>query len=148
KVIVSATALKQNLQPSDEIPAPNSYWPGDPSKKTSCPASTASPCVSNFARETCDNGKTATLAFALAKSCNTAFSQLLVDRLNLDDFISEAKSFGLDAPYNGQTPDLCNPPQFTIPLSVCRSTPGSLQDIGDPSALARIAFGQRDVRIT
>ena len=148
KVLVSAEALKEGIDPSTTIPALNSYWPGEPQKKTACPASTDSPCVSNFARETCLNGKTATLAFALAKSCNTAFSQLLVDRLNLDDFTKEVQRFGLDAPYSGDQPDLCNPPQYSIPLSVCRSTPGSLQDIGDPAALARIAFGQRDVRIT
>jgi peptidoglycan glycosyltransferase len=35
-----------------------------------------------------------------------------------------------------------------MPLSVCRSSPGSQADLDDPAALAQTAFGQRDVRIT
>jgi peptidoglycan glycosyltransferase len=103
--------------------------------------------VSNFDRETCDNGKDATMEFALAKSCNTAFAALLTDHLNLDQFVSEAKKFGLAEPYSGGF-DACNPTAFDTPLSVCTSTPGSNSDFNDPAALARIAFGQRDVRIT
>ena len=148
KVIVAAEALKEGRKPSTDIPAPNSYWPGDPGRTTPCPAGTASPCVSNFDRETCANGKTATLEFALAKSCNTAFAALLADQLNLDSFIQEAQNFGLTAPYRPGTFDACDPPAYEIPLAVCSSTPGSTDDFNDVTALARIAFGQRDVRIT
>jgi cell division protein FtsI/penicillin-binding protein 2 len=147
KVLVAAQAVKEGYKPDQRIPAPNSYWPGQPQKKTPCPAGTNSPCVSNFDRETCQNGKDATLEFALAKSCNTAFAALLTDRLNIDQFISEAKKFGLADPYSGGF-DACNPTAFDTPLSVCTSTAGSTSDFNDPAALARIAFGQRDVRIT
>ncbi|MGN6606137.1 MAG: penicillin-binding transpeptidase domain-containing protein [Jatrophihabitans sp.] len=148
KVIVAAQALKQNRTPETRIAAPNSYWPGDPARTTPCPAGTASPCVSNFDREQCDDGKTATLEFALAKSCNTAFAALLADQLDLQGFISEAQSFGLDAPYRPGQYDACDPPAMEIPLAVCSSTPGSTDDFSDVTALARVAFGQRDVRIT
>jgi peptidoglycan glycosyltransferase len=153
KVIVSAEALKEGVTPDKAVFAPNSYWPGDPQKTTACPASTASPCVSNFDRETCDpekgfNGKTAPLIYAFAKSCNTAFSALLVDQLNVDKFIQTAHDFGIDEPYAGSQPDLCNPPAFKTPLPACRSTLGSADDISVDSQLARIAFGQQDVRIT
>jgi cell division protein FtsI/penicillin-binding protein 2 len=148
KVVVAAEALKEGYQPDKRIPAPNSYWPGQPQKKAACPASTSSPCVSNFDRETCDNGTTATLQFALAKSCNTAFAELLSDRLNLDGFLSEAKKFGLAPPYNDGSYDPCNPTAFDTPLGVCTSTPGTSADFTDPNALARIAFGQQNVRIT
>jgi cell division protein FtsI/penicillin-binding protein 2 len=151
KVIVAAQALKQGRTPATSIAAPNSYWPGDPARTTPCPASTASPCVSNFDRETCDpstNGRTATLQFALAKSCNTAFAALLSDQLDLQGFIDEAQSFGLTAPYTPGSYNACDPPAFEIPLAVCSSTPGSTDDLSDVTALARVAFGQRNVRIT
>jgi cell division protein FtsI/penicillin-binding protein 2 len=148
KVLVAAQALKEGYQPDKRVPAPNSYWPGDPQNKAACPASTDSPCVSNFDRETCQNGTTATLQYAFAKSCNTAFAELLTDRLNIDQFTDELKKFGLAAPYSGDSIDPCNPTAFDTPLSVCTSTPGSSADFGNPDTLARIAFGQQNVRIT
>jgi peptidoglycan glycosyltransferase len=149
KVIDTAAALKKGIKAEDRIPAPNSFWPLDPHKTSACPANLAAACVQNFGGETCDSGKTATLALALAKSCNTAFAALAVNRIGGVDLAAQAHAFGFDEPYPSQSPpDFCDPPAFTIPLAVCRSSPGSEADLSDPAALAQTAFGQRDVRIT
>lgn len=149
KVIDAAAALSlpTPITPTTRVPAPNSYWPLEPQRTSKC--TTSGPCVENFNGETCDNGKTATLAFALAKSCNTAFSKLTVDKITGKTLATEAHKFGLDAPYAGDgAPDFCDPPAFTTPLSVCRSSPGSLQDLSSPDTLAQTAIGQHDVGIT
>jgi penicillin-binding protein A len=149
KVIDSAAALKLGIKPTDRIPAPNGYRPFDEKDTSACPASLNTACVENFAGETCDNGKDATLEFAFAKSCNTAFAQLAVDRIGPDGLAEQANKFGFDLPYQGSTPpNFCDPPALTIPLPVCQSSPGSQNDLNDPAALAQTAFGQRDVRIT
>lgn len=149
KIIDAAAALKLGIKPNDRIAAPNGFWPLDPARKSACPASLSAPCVENYAGETCDNGSTATLAFAFAKSCNTAFAALAVNRIGSDALAARATMFGFDPPYAGSTPpDFCNPPAFTIPLAVCRSSPGSVADMSDMAALAQTSFGQRDVRIT
>ena len=149
KVIGSAAALKLGIKPTDRIPAPNGFRPFDEKDTSACPASLNTACVENFSGETCDNGTTATLEFAFAKSCNTAFAQLAVDRIGPDGLAEQANKFGFDLPYQGASPpNFCDPPALTIPLSVCRSSPGSQNDLNDPAALAQTAFGQRDVRIT
>lgn len=136
KVIDAAAALKLNIKPNTTIPAPNSYWPLDPKKTSACPGNLAAPCVENFSGETCDNGKTATLEFALAKSCNTAFAQLAVERLQGAALKQQAAAFGIDGS------------QQHVPLTVAPSTIGSGTDLTDPAALAQTSFGQRDVRIS
>jgi penicillin-binding protein A len=149
KIIDSAAALKLGIKPTQRIKAPNGYRPFDENDTSSCPASLNTACVENFGGETCDNGKTATLDFAFAKSCNTAFAQLAVDRIGANDLAEQAAAFGFDLPYQGANPpDFCDPPALTVPLTVCRSSPGAQSDLQDPAALAQTAFGQRDVRIT
>jgi peptidoglycan glycosyltransferase len=149
KIIDSAAALKQGIKPTSRIPAPDGYRPFDEKDTSACPASLNTACIENFSGETCDNGKTATLAFAFAKSCNTAFAQLAVDQITGPGLAAQAHAFGFDLPYQGsRPPDFCDPPALTIPLNVCRSSPGSESDLNDPAALAQTAFGQRDVRIT
>jgi penicillin-binding protein A len=151
KVIVSAAALSDpaaKVTPDTKIPAPNGYWPFDPKKTSACPNDPTSSCVENFDGETCDNGKTATLAFALAKSCNTAFAALTVDKLGGQRIADQAKLFGFDDPYTGDPPDLCHPPALTVPLPVCASTVGSTEDLADKGSLSHTSFGQQDVRIT
>jgi peptidoglycan glycosyltransferase len=149
KIIDSAAALKLDIKPETRIEARNSFWPLDPKRTSACPAGLSAPCVENFEGEACDNGQTATLAFALAKSCNTAFAALAVNRIGGNDLARMANRFGFDLPYQGDTPpDFCTPPALTIPLSVCRSSPGSQSDMDDAAALAQTSFGQRDVRIT
>ena len=138
KIIDSAAALKRGIKPTDRVPAASSYWPLDPKRTSPCPATLSAPCVQNFQGEKCDpkNSKTATLAFALARSCNTAFAALAVDRLGAADLKAEAKAFGFDGP------------QLSVPLDVAPSTIGSNSVLNDPAALAQTSFGQRDVRIT
>jgi peptidoglycan glycosyltransferase len=136
KIIDSAAALKLGVKADTRIPAANAYWPLDPKRTSACPASLSAPCVENFQGEQCDNGKTATLAFALAKSCNTAFAALAVDKLGPARLKAEARSFGLDGP------------QLNVPLSVAPSTIGTDSVLSDNAALAQTSFGQRDVRVT
>lgn len=134
KIVVSAAALKAGLKPTQQIPAPNSYWPLGGSGP--CPANKQAPCVENFNGETCDNGKTAALEFAFAKSCNTAFSELTVDKLGASKLAAEAQLFGFDGD------------RLQVPLSVAPSTIGDPATLTDKAALAQTAFGQRNVRMT
>jgi peptidoglycan glycosyltransferase len=136
KVIDSAAALKLGITPDERIPAPNSFWPLEPKRTSACPAGLSAPCVENFGGEVCDNGKTATLAFALAKSCNTAFAALAVNRIGPDALKEQARLFGFEND------------QLAVPLPVALSTLGSDTVLSDPAALAQTSFGQRDVRIT
>ncbi|MDT4891342.1 MAG: penicillin-binding protein [Pseudonocardiales bacterium] len=135
KVIDSAAALESGVKPSTQIPAPNSYWPLGGSGP--CPANLQAPCVQNFQGETCQNGTTASLEFALAKSCNTAFAELAVQKLGADKLVKKAQAFGLDGT------------QLSVPLPVAPSTIGDPNLLAnDDAALAQTSFGQRDVRIT
>lgn len=136
KVIVSAAALKAGVKPTQLVPAPNSYWPLDTKRTDPCPANLQAACVENFDGETCQNGTTAALEYAFAKSCNTAFADLAVSKLGGTALQQEASLFGFD----GQ--------QLQIPMSVANSTIGTGSDLSDPAALAQTAFGQRDVRMT
>lgn len=136
KVIDAAAALKAGIKASQRVPAPNSYWPLDPKRTDPCPANLEAPCVENFQGETCDNGTTAALQFALAKSCNTAFAQLAVSKLGGKAIRDEAALFGFDGD------------QLDVPLGVSRSTVGTAADLSDKAALAQTSFGQRDVRMT
>jgi peptidoglycan glycosyltransferase len=134
KVVVSAAALGAGLTPTSVIPAPNAFWPLGGSGP--CPANLQAACVQNFAGETCQNGRTASLEFALAKSCNTAFAALAVDKIGGTLLARQAQAFGLDTG------------TLSVPLDVAASTIGTSADLSDKAALAQSAFGQRDVRIT
>lgn len=135
KVVDSAAALAAGVKPDTRVPAPNSYWPLG--GHGPCPANHSGACVQNFNGETCDNGTTATLAFALAKSCNTAFAQLAVQKLGAQTLEKQAQAFGLDGGH------------LTVPLDVADSTIGSSNLLeNDDAALAQTSFGQRDARIT
>jgi peptidoglycan glycosyltransferase len=143
KVIVSAAALKAGIKPDDKIYAPQYYWPLEPGKKTPCATNDTGPCIHNFTlssgqREECQPGSTtATMAFALLKSCNTAFAALAVQKLSADKIEAEAKLFGIDTG------------SLDVPLPVAPSTVGSVAELsGDDVALAQTAFGQRSVALT
>ncbi|MFN2563338.1 MAG: peptidoglycan D,D-transpeptidase FtsI family protein [Jatrophihabitans sp.] len=136
KIIDSAAAVKKGIKADDKIPAPNSYWPLEPKRTSSCPAGLSAPCVQNFEGERCQNGKTATLAFALAKSCNTAFAALAVEKLGPQALQDQARLFGFDGP------------DLSVPLPVAGSTIGTASVLSDNAALAQTSFGQRDVRVT
>jgi peptidoglycan glycosyltransferase len=135
KVIVAAAALKDGVTPDKRIPALNGYWPFG-GHTGACPNDPTSSCVENFEGETCDNGTTATLAFALAKSCNTAFAALAVDTLGGEKVADEAQLFGFDGD------------QLEIPLGVSKSTIGNADDLTDKGKMSHISFGQQSVRMT
>ncbi|HEY3737958.1 MAG TPA: penicillin-binding transpeptidase domain-containing protein [Jatrophihabitans sp.] len=140
KVIVTAAALKAGITPDQKIDAPQYYWPTGGSGP--CPADDSGGCIHNFTTsagpEECQPGSaTATLTYALAKSCNTAFAALAVEDLKVSELADQAKAFGLDGD------------QLQIPLPVAESTIGPLDVItNDPAALGQTAFGQRNVRVT
>ena len=135
KIVVAAAALKAGVTPAERVLAPDGYYP-DTGRTGYC-SGTNPACVQNYGGERCDNGKTATLAFAFAKSCNTTFSYLAVERLGGQKIASEAKLFGFD------------PPQpLAIPVPVANSTVGSPRDLSENGFLARTAFGQQDVQMT
>jgi peptidoglycan glycosyltransferase len=136
KVIDTAAALKKGFKADERIAAPNSFWPYEPNRKTACPTNLTGPCVQNFGGESCDNGTDATLAFALAKSCNTAFAALAVKNIGGEDLKKQAQAFGFENT------------QLKVPLQVALSTVGTDADLADKGALAQTSFGQRDVRIT
>ena len=139
KVVVSAAALKQGVKPDQKIYAPQYYWPDE---QGSGPCGNNGGCIHNFTTsagpEQCQPGSnTATLTYALAKSCNTAFAALAVEKLGYDKLAEQAQSFGMDGD------------QLEIPLSVAKSTIGSSDVLqNDNVALGQTAFGQRDVRVT
>jgi peptidoglycan glycosyltransferase len=136
KVVVSAAALKAGIKPKQELIAPNGYYPSTGQTVSSCHNDVRN-CIENFQGEQCDNGKTATLAFSLAKSCNTTFAALAVEQLRGNRIRNEAKLFGFDP----KTP-------LTVPLTIARSTVGTKKDLTDNGLLAHTAFGQQDVAMT
>lgn len=137
KVIDTAAALRLGIKSDTSVPAPNSYWPLDRTRTSRCPTNLSGACVQNFQGEACQNGKTATLGFALAKSCNTAFAQLAVEKLGAQRLADQAGLFGFDRP------------QLNVPLPVATSSIGPLSELtGDKAALAQTAFGQRNVQVS
>ncbi|WLP88478.1 penicillin-binding protein 2 [Gordonia sp. NB41Y] len=97
------------------------------------PDSTAS--LPNYGDETCPGGGTVTLADAIKYSCNTAFADLVLNKM--DDGTAKLKQtarlFGLDT----AAPN--------IPMPVVVSTVGP---IPDRASLALSAIGQKDVAMT
>jgi peptidoglycan glycosyltransferase len=141
KIIVSAAALKAGVaKPDQKINAPQYYWPNGGSGP--CPANDSGGCIHNFTTsagpEQCLPGSDqATLTYAFAKSCNTAFASLAVDDLTVQELADQAQAFGLDGA------------QLQIPMTVSESTIGPLDELkSDPVALGQTAFGQRNVRVT
>lgn len=150
KVVVAAAALRAGLTAESPVFAPVGFRPYQPTSTAACPTAVDSSCVQNFQGEQCNPGSSsATLAFAFAKSCNTAFSALAVDRLGGSEIADEAALFGFSGPYTSTTlPDLCDPPALTTPIPACGSNVGSTADLSDPGLLSHTAFGQQDVRMT
>ena len=136
KIVMSAAALRAGIKPTDQILAPNGYIPSNGASVGSCNGDVIN-CIENFDGETCQNGRTASLDYAFAKSCNTAFAALAVDTLSGQAVASEAKLFGFDPST-----------QLTIPMGVANSTLGPPSDLNDPGKLAHISFGQQSVGVT
>lgn len=136
KVIVAAAALKAGIKPTDQLIAPGGYFPESGQTASHCPQGSVN-CVENFGGEQCQNGKTASLAFAFAKSCNTLFAAVADEQLGGDAIAAQAKLFGFDP---GS--------ELSVPLPVSNSTVGTKADLAAKGFLARTAFGQQDVRMT
>lgn len=136
KTIVSAAALQHGIKPDTKLIAPNGYYPETGRTASSCPAGSVS-CIENFEGETCENGKTASLLFAYAKSCNTLFAAMAVEQLRGQAIAKTAHTFGFGAPQVMQED-----------IPVARSTVGTHADLTENGFLARTAFGQQDVRMT
>lgn len=122
KVIISAAALENGVEPGDTIAAPDVYrLPGTQTN------------LNNFANEKCGANQQTTLIEALTISCNTAFAKLAVDNLGESKVRDMAEKFGV------------NDQSYQMPLTVAPSTVG---EIADQASLAQSAIGQRDVRLT
>ncbi|MEP9415459.1 penicillin-binding protein 2 [Gordonia sp. VNQ95] len=124
KIVTAATALRDGLSPNVQL----SGAPG-----FRLPDSNAT--LPNYGGETCPGGGTVTLTDAIRYSCNTAFADLMLNKV--DDGTAKLKEtaslFGLDQP----APN--------IPMPVVRSTVGP---ISDRASLALSAIGQKDVAMT
>ncbi|HNP58262.1 MAG TPA: penicillin-binding protein 2 [Gordonia sp. (in: high G+C Gram-positive bacteria)] len=127
KVITTAAALRDGVDPNIRLTAARSI---------TLPGSTAT--LTNYGNQTCPGavGGTVTLAQAFQYSCNTAFVDLVVNKLKQPEttLAETAKRFGLDEATQA------------IPLPVrAKSTLG---DVSDRAALGQSAIGQYNVRMS
>ncbi len=128
KVVTTATGLNAGLNANTRLTSAASF-----------PLPNSNTVLPNNANETCPgaSGGTVTLTQAFESSCNTAFAQLVTEKLPGDefaDFRNTAAKFGV-----GEDP-------AGIPMRVAKSTVGDLGD--DAAALAQASIGERDVRLT
>jgi len=121
KLITAAAALSsEKYNPQSVIPAP-----------TTLPYPNSTKSLTNYAGETCGDGKTTTLIDALTISCNTAFGGL-GQTLGQDALRDQADAFGFDS-------------TFTVPMKSAASVfPADL----DAAQTIQSAIGQYDVRAT
>ncbi|MBX6358218.1 MAG: penicillin-binding protein 2 [Micromonosporaceae bacterium] len=132
KVIDSAAALENGLEPDSVVQGGSSYLPPQ-----------AGQPIHNAPGVVCPS--TLTLKQALTVSCNTAFSRLCVDKLNADKIKSEARQFGFEED------DLSVGRLDGEGIPVAASHTGDmLRPDGqqDPALLAQSCIGQSDVRMT
>ncbi len=121
KLVDTAAALQDGFTPDTQLTAaPQITLPGTDTT------------LENYDRTPCGSGPTASMAYALAYSCNTAFATV-TDQIGVDRLRRQAEAFGI-----GQT-------DLSIPLAVA---PSALGPIPDAAALAQSGIGQRDVRLT
>jgi len=122
KIITASTALESgDFTPSSKFPSPTSYrLPG------------TGTVIQNSYGERCGSGSTASIATALALSCNIPFAQLGI-KLGDDALREQAARFGFGKP-------------LSIPIRVTPSTypAGPL----DGAQTAQTAFGQYEDRAT
>lgn len=122
KVIMSTALIEDNGYKSDsQVAAPDQYTAPQTTK-----------FIQNYAGESCGNGVSVTLLYALEKSCNTVFAKLGVEKVKAEGIKKTAAKFGFGKSLN-------------VPLSVAASQTG---DIPDPPAVAQSSIGQRDDRMT
>ncbi|MEQ3551299.1 penicillin-binding protein 2 [Pseudonocardia nematodicida] len=121
KLVTTAAALQNGYTPDSRLTAERNIQLAD-----------STTTLENFNGSSCGGGATASLAEALARSCNTAFAQL-GEELGPDTLRAQAESFGI-----GRT-------DLQIPMPVTASQVGPMADT--PST-QQSAIGQRDVRLT
>lgn len=121
KLVDTAAALQDGFTPDSPLPA---------ASQITLPGTNTT--LENFAGTPCGAGPTATLADALARSCNTAFATLTGD-VGQSKLRTQAEQFGI-----GDT-------DLAIPMPVVAS---SIGEIPDTAALYQSGIGQRDVRLT
>jgi peptidoglycan glycosyltransferase len=121
KLVDTAAALQDGFTPDSPLPAASQITlPG------------TSTTLENFAGTPCGAGPTATLADALARSCNTAFATL-AGQVGQSKLRTQAEQFGI-----GDN-------DLAIPMPVASS---SIGEIPDAASLYQSGIGQRDVRLT
>jgi peptidoglycan glycosyltransferase len=121
KLVDTAAALQDGFTPQSPLTA---------ASRITLPGTNTT--LENFAGTPCGAGPTATLADALARSCNTAFATL-TGEIGVSRLRTQAEQFGI-----GET-------DVTIPMPV---VPSSIGDLPDAAALEQSGIGQRDVRLT
>jgi penicillin-binding protein A len=121
KLVDTAAALQDGFTPDSPLPA---------SSQITLPGTSTR--LENYAATPCGTGPTATMADALARSCNTAYATL-TEQVGEPKLRAQAEAFGI-----GESDD-------AIPLSVA---PSSIGQIPDLPALMQSGIGQRDVRLT
>lgn len=121
KLVDVSAALQDGFTPDTPLPA---------SSQITLPGTTAR--LENYAGTPCGAGATATMADALARSCNTAFATL-AEQVGEQKLRRQAEAFGI-----GEADE-----QIPLPVS-----PSSIGRIPDTPALMQSGIGQRDVRLT
>jgi penicillin-binding protein A len=132
KVIDSAAALENGIQPDSVLQGGSSYLPPQAGRP-----------IGNAPGVNCPSSLS--LKQALTISCNTAFSRLCVDKLNADKIKTEAQDFGFE------DEKLAVGRLGGEGASVAASRTGDmLRPDGqqDPAVLAQSCIGQSDVRMT
>ncbi|GAB09248.1 penicillin-binding protein PbpA [Gordonia araii NBRC 100433] len=127
KVITTAAALRDGLDPNLRLTAARSI---------NLPGSNAS--LTNYGNRTCPGAVdgTVTLAQAFQYSCNTAFVDLVLNKMKLAETTlgETAKRFGLD--------------EATTALPLPVRAKSTLGDVSDRAALGQAAIGQYNVRVS
>ena len=131
KVIDSATALTEGMQPSDVITGGPAY---------TAPGTTH--VIPNEAGVVCPDQLP--LIQALTVSCNTAYSRLAVEKLGADKIKAMAQAFGFETP---PTMDQDDKNVMGVVASHTGSMTGPDGQIDQPT-VALSAIGQSDVRMT
>jgi penicillin-binding protein A len=131
KVITSATALANGLNPQSQLVGGPDYKPPQTSQT-----------LHNASGVDCP--EQITLKRSLTVSCNTAFARLCVEQLGADKIKSMAQAFGFESEprIDGDEKNV---------MSVVPSHTGSMTRPDgqvDPPVLAQSCIGQRDVRMT
>jgi penicillin-binding protein A len=121
KLVDTAAALQDGFTPDSPLPAASQITlPGTNTR------------LENYAGTPCGTGPIATMADALARSCNTAYATL-TQQVGETKLRAQAEAFGI-----GESDD-------AVPLPV---VPSSIGSIPDTPALMQSGIGQRDVRLT